>query len=149
MVTLTERMVELAKLRAIVDARTAAITNLDAEIAVSPAGLQRSSLAYDLTMAKSEMTALEGEIRYRIVPEMYHETGNKAPAEGVSIKIFKILRYDPDEAMTWAKHNAPHLVVESLDIKRFEKVATTLGAPVEEIEDPRVTISKDLSALLA
>ena len=146
--TLTERMVELAKLRDIVDASTAALAVLDAELAASPTGAHRAAVAEDLRLCKLDMTAVENEIRYRLVPELYHETGNKNPAEGVSIKIFKLLRYDPDEALKWAMNHAPNLVVTSLDIKKFEKVATTLGAPVEEIEDPRVTIAKDLSALL-
>ncbi len=79
----------------------------------------------------------------------FKSTGNKAPAPGVTIKVFRQLRYDSDEVLSWCKTNAPTFVRETLDRKSFDEVAHALeGAPIEIIAEPRAQLASDLSAYL-
>ena len=83
------------------------------------------------------LTALRGE-----AVRLYEETGNKRPAPGVGIRVYRHLRYDMQEAANWCWRNAPALLM--LDTKAFEKTAITLGAPVEEVEEVTAIIAKEL-----
>lgn len=116
--------------------------------------LSATDLAHQLDDAEGVLAKLneavadcEKQVRNAALIE-YRSSGNKAPTDGVSVKIYKVLHYDPDVALAWVKENIPSLVVESLDKKGFEKVSTTLGGPVVVEEDPRVSIARDLSALV-
>lgn len=147
---LQERVTELAILRADSDLVASQLAELDAAIAATELGRERVALVERLASVKAETKEVETDIRSNLALAAYRETGSKTPCEGVTIKIFKVLTYTVDAAMAWAREHAKDLIVtvESLDIKRFERVATALGAPAVEIEDPRVTIAKDLSALV-
>jgi len=71
------------------------------------------------------------------------------PPDGITLKHFIQVVYDPKVADTWARVNVPALMV--LDTKTFEKAAragTLPGAPVQLIEDVRATIASDLSTYL-
>ena len=72
----------------------------------------------------------------------YAETGNKYPAEGVSVKVFEKLDYDPKEALHWAIH---HEVALKLDAPTFEKIAKVDTPSFVTIsEEPRAQISTQL-----
>lgn len=146
---LYEQTVELARLRSAADEATERLADIEAQLALTPLGRMRDDVAKTLADLKSKIKDVDGVIRDDLALAVYRETGNKSPAPGISIKLYKVLRYDPDDALVWARRNSPALVIETLDTKGFEKVAVTLGAPVSEEEEPRVTIARDLSALLA
>jgi len=77
-----------------------------------------------------------------ITLQAYEETKNKAPAQGVSIKIFRSLKYDPVEAKTWCLE---HKVALALDIKTFEKLAQVERLPFVTItEEPKAQIAANL-----
>ena len=79
--------------------------------------------------------------------DAFAATGDKAPAKGVAIKLYKVYRYETDVAREWCMANAPALLV--LDVKRFEKTAEQLvGAPVTIESEPRPVIAADLSDYL-
>jgi hypothetical protein len=76
--------------------------------------------------------------------DAYKASGDKAPAKGVSIKLFKRYVYDQDQTREWCMAYAPTFL--TVDAKRFEKAAETLdGAPVRVEYDPRPAIAGDLS----
>lgn len=89
----------------------------------------------------------EEETRLRdLTLEVYLETGNKAPAPGVSVKIFQTLAYDPKDALTWAMS---HQVALSLDKKTFERFAASTPLDFVTVnEEARAQISQDLSKIV-
>lgn len=139
---------DLARARAAQDARLAEVERLEVELAATELARRLEAAEDALRQQTAQVKMMEGVVR-QYAERLYEETGQAKPVNGIQIKVFRSLRYDQGEALTWAKQHAPELVVESLDVKRFEKVATVLGAPVVEAEEPRATIAKDLSALLS
>lgn len=90
----------------------------------------------------------ERQLRRDAVRAAY-DTDNFEPPQGITLKHFTEVVYDPKVADTWARVNVPALMV--LDTKTFEKAAragTLPGAPVQLVEDVRATIASDLSAHL-
>ena len=93
---------------------------------------------------------LDGFIR-KAALEQFNTTKAKPTIAGVTVKIFKLLRYEKAAAESWAREKMPELF--KLDEKGFEKyakaVADTVPVPcVTFEEDPRVEISSDLSMYL-
>uniref|UniRef100_A0A6M3LAG7 Uncharacterized protein n=1 Tax=viral metagenome TaxID=1070528 RepID=A0A6M3LAG7_9ZZZZ len=77
----------------------------------------------------------------------YQDTGNKAPALGVSVKLFQTLDYDPKDALKWAMS---HQIALSLDRKSFEGFAK--ATPLDFVtvkEEPRAQIATDLSKVIS
>jgi len=94
-----------------------------------------------LTQAGADVAVEEAKLR-ELTLQAYTETGNKSPAEGVSVKIFQTLDYDPKEALKWALH---HEIALSLDKKSFETFAK--ATPLEFVsitEEPRAQIATKL-----
>ena len=79
--------------------------------------------------------------------DAFAATGDKAPARGVSIRMFKRYEYDAETARDWCMANAPALL--ALDVRRFESIADKLlGAPVTIESEPRPVIAADLGEYL-
>jgi hypothetical protein len=75
--------------------------------------------------------------------QAYEQTGRKAPAPGVGVRILTKLDYDPKEALKWAMS---HQIALSLDKKSFEGFAK--ATPLEFVtvkEEAQATIATDLS----
>jgi hypothetical protein len=102
-------------------------------------GLLRRKVKLDAVV--SEIDVLEKSIREAALAN-YATTKDKNPVPGLTIKIFKKLVYDVKEAEEWARIKAP--AVFKFNISAFEKVATELGAPVKEEEEPRAQIATTL-----
>ena len=97
----------------------------------------------DSVTATSELVAEEEAKLRALTLQAYEQTGNKAPALGVSVKIFQTLDYDPKEALKWAM---AHQIALSLDKKSFETFAK--ATPLEFVtigEEPRAQIATELS----
>jgi hypothetical protein len=112
-------------------------------------------VAWNAIVEQQGVIATEIGQAERMVHELtlaaFKETGDKAPAPGVSVKLYRRLKYGPELALQWARTAMPALIREVLDVKAFERVAQALG---EEGDcwtteyDPRPTIAGDLSAYL-
>jgi len=77
----------------------------------------------------------------------FRETGDTKPAMGVSVRMFRVYRYDPEEARDWCMVNAPAFL--TVDSKRFERAVEQMpGAPVVIELDPRPAIASDLTGYL-
>lgn len=98
-----------------------------------------------LSVAKEECTKAEQTLR-DLTLQAYQETGNKAPAPGVDVRIITKLIYDAGEALEWAKQ---HVLALKLDTPVFEKIAKASKLDfVEMREEPQATIATDLSKVL-
>lgn len=89
------------------------------------------------------------EIVSNLTIQAFQETGNKKPAPGVGIRVYKSLKYNPDAALAWAKANNLDAAIQ-LNKSNFEKYAKGVADVmpldfVEYLEEPKATISSDLS----
>jgi|GEM_PF-2438046 len=80
------------------------------------------------------------------VLELYEETKEKKPINGVEIKIVKTMTYISAIVLAWCRKNAPTLLI--VNKKPFEKTAVEMGAPVKVKQEPKCYIAKDLSSYL-
>jgi hypothetical protein len=90
--------------------------------------------------------ALTQDVR-DIALAIYRASGETKPVPGVVIKMYKLCKYDQELAKQWCATKAPGYL--KLDNARFEKAAEVLkdvGAPVQVVPDPRVTIASNLDA---
>lgn len=71
----------------------------------------------------------------------YAATGVRKPAPGVEVKLFKVLSYNKDAALEWARK---HDLALQLDVKKFEAIAPE--ELVTRIEEPRAQLAKNLGA---
>ena len=98
-------------------------------------------LLSELTEATGRVVDAEVKLR-ELTLQAYAVTGNKAPAVGVSVKIFQVLNYDPTEAKKWA---TAHGIALKLDVTTFEKLAKVEEpAFVNITEEPRAQIAQNL-----
>ena len=96
--------------------------------------------------SRSAVSLAASAVREAALAE-FRQTGDKAPAKGVSIRLFKTYKYDATEAINWCALNAPTFL--AIDAKRFERAAEQLdGAPVTIEYDPQPAIAGDLSEYL-
>lgn len=75
----------------------------------------------------------------------YEQTGSKAPAPGVSVKIFQTLEYDPKQAWQWGIEH--HGIGLKLDVPSFEKVVKATPDIVDFVtikDEPRAQIATKL-----
>ena len=97
-----------------------------------------------------EVAIKDAEAKVRELALAEHAlTGIYRPAEGVQIKEFNKVVYEPEDAWSWCVEHA--LKYLQLDTKAFEKAASVLrdlGAPVELTKEPRAQIATDLGAWL-
>ena len=102
--------------------------------------------AWDVVYACiTEVDALEATLRELTIAE-YERTGNKAPAEGVGIRVKRGVVYAKDIAHAWIRKNMQVLLKP--DWKGFEtyvKSSSDLdGVPAEIVEVVTATIAKEL-----
>lgn len=130
------------QIRAVAKARAMAKEALDAKTA---ARLLWESEHKDLIINAEETDRFRqlAEDNLRLMTlQAYAETGDKAPTEGVSVKLFQVLDYDPKEALKWAME---HQIALSLDKKSFEGFAKATPLDFVTIsEEPRAQIATKL-----
>jgi hypothetical protein len=146
--TLTDQLRELAEARRELASRQDREFRAH-EIVAEDSNFQAwQAMIADRREQEQHVTSLEGDVRCAAV-ESYLDTGDKAPAPGITIKTFSRLEYDQVAATNWCRGIMPGLL--TLDTKRFERMASQdmlPGAPVEIVKEPRATIATDLSSYL-
>lgn len=91
---------------------------------------------------KITVTADAEALLRELTLQTYAETGNKAPAVGVGIRVRTILSYLASDALSWA---IEHKLALKLDSSTFEKIAKTSNLPFVTIsEEPQATIATEL-----
>jgi hypothetical protein len=92
-------------------------------------------------------TIAKQELVVRVLgAEVYLNTGEKKPAPGVEVKVFKTMEIvDQGAALEWAKLTNMALIPERVDEKALYKIAAATPLPfVHYSEDPKVTIGTAL-----
>ena len=105
-----------------------------------------------LIINRQSLTELETEIKEAALFD-FRVTGNKKPFDGVGIREMTRYDYEMVGAVKWAKENAPMVVYETVDKKKFEKILSvtepeTLPEYIHVFKEPTVTIASDLSVYL-
>ena len=96
--------------------------------------------------AKADLMEQEQTLRDTVVP-VYQQTGNKAPAPGVGVRIITELAYEPAQALDWAKS---HEMALALDKRAFESIAKVQCLEfVRRVMVPQATIATNLDKALA
>ncbi|KKM06273.1 hypothetical protein LCGC14_1745660 [marine sediment metagenome] len=132
----------LAQIKVVAEARK--VAELEAEAKKSAYKQWEEDYSIMLGMVAESMQAVvDAEALLReLTLKAYAETGEKAPAVGVSVKIFEVLRYDKDEAMKWG---VEHRIALKLDTLTFEKIAKVEGLEFVTItEEPQAQIAQNL-----
>lgn len=97
-----------------------------------------------LTQAGANVAELETNLR-ELTLQAFAETGNKAPAEGVSVKIFGVLSYDPKEALQYAKEHGVALKLDTTSFEKMAKISELRPSFVSITEEARAQIASNLS----
>ena len=114
------------------------------ETALGQALADRRATLDDLMARAKE---LDNQIRSYTV-SIFENTGERHPHPAVGVRVYTKLQYDKDEALHWSQRHLPKAL--KLDKRFFEKhakgVAETQPIPfVQIVEEPRATVSSDLS----
>lgn len=106
----------------------------------------------DLLHAHATCRALiergETEVRALAVTR-YTETGSRAPAPGVAIRMTKAVAYDTVAVEQWARESKMCLVVDFRAVEKFALVSPGSVPTARVTEKPSATIAKDLEQALA
>lgn len=98
----------------------------------------------DQAFLAQELREAEKQLRETAV-DIYEEFGEKAPAPGVSVRVYQRWECSREEALQWA---VAHGVCLELDDKAFQKAAPKIpGAPGYAVEEPRGMISSRLERI--
>lgn len=105
-----------------------------------------------LMIKKQELADLT-EVIHMATVDAFKLTGNKKPWEGVGIRETTKYVYEMAGAVQWAKENAPMVVYETVDKKKFEKILSVTPADllpeyIHVFKEPQPIISSDLSVYL-
>jgi hypothetical protein len=108
---------------------------------------EHKELIFMQRFALDQVTKAEGVVR-QTAGEVYLNTGEKRPAPGVEVKVYKTMEIaDNAAALAWAQQTKIGIVPETFDAKAILKVAAVSPLPfVLYIDDPRVTIATQLNA---
>lgn len=149
--TLTKQdLKDLAELRRDEAKLSKEILDLQAELNKTAEAKRLQEVIEKRKKISDDIDVIESFIR-RSALDDYKFTKNKPRFAGVTVKIFKVLKYEAGEAEKWAKEKMPELF--KFDLKGFEKYARavedTIPVPCVKFEDdPRVELASDLSMYL-
>jgi hypothetical protein len=148
---MNDLIAQLARARDIEQEYRTEIAELEQEIAATKLGQRLAYVKSDLLpTAKADVEDATAAVR-RAGVEVFEETGMTRPHPAVQIKRYKVLDYDADEALNYARFYLPQAL--KLDRRIFEKIAVTLIEEFAKAEldfvaiskEPRATIARDLS----
>jgi hypothetical protein len=102
----------------------------------------------EIALFKQEIATLELSIKAAAV-RVYGEIGETKPTLGVTVKLFDTIDYRREDAESWSKEKGLFRVPEMLDVKAFEKAASSMNLPfVHETVLPKAVIASDLAKAL-
>jgi len=89
---------------------------------------ENAELIAKYTEARETAINAENDLRGLVV-RAFEESGEKQVAPGLSVRVNKSLKYDPNTALEWARR---HQFALALDKKAFEKIASV--QPIDFVE---------------
>ena len=138
---------DLARLRNLIDKQGEHVKELDSELQETVEYRTLQIAKNFLSEYKAEADELTAKIKADSLAE-YLATKEKPTLKGLALRVNHSLKYDLNSVTEWAKENAKMLF--KLDVKAFEKMATTTIVPgVEIVDEPTITIAADLSEYLS
>lgn len=142
MPTLTGSIIELQKLRRSRDDGAAELKarreTFDRVNAALIANLKGDAAAVDMAETALRAVALQ----------VHRDTGERRPAPGVEIKMFKEYAIDEIAGLAWATEKQLCLIPAKLDVPAIKKLASVQPLPFVLVDEvPKVTIATDLSKL--
>ena len=146
--TLTDRLHDVAEARH----KLTALKQTEQELERIVAGNLEYQLWQDALRRRRSQegeVALAEQVAREQAIHAYLTTGDKAPAQGITLQHFTVVNYDPAAATNWCRTQMPGLLV--LDGKRFEKAVKeglALGSPAQIVDDVRAQLAADLSSYL-
>jgi hypothetical protein len=148
--TFVSDLKDLAELRKNESVLKEQIAGLQEKLNATPEAKAVETALAERKALQEKVALLEDFIRKSAL-EQFVETKVKPTVAGITVKIFKILKYEKKAAESWAKEKMPELF--KFDERGFEKyakaVADTIPVPCVTFEDdPRVEIASDLSEYL-
>ena len=110
---------------------------------------EHSELIESLCKARNDCAQEDARLQ-ELTLAAYAVTGDKKPAKGVSVKLTKSVKYDAEQARSWALTESPGFL--ELDTEAFEAWAVIVakrkhvikGLTLELVETPQATIAKEL-----
>lgn len=151
----TEGLKSVAQLRENLAMVSELLTRVQQRIAQSEDGMILANLQGQLQRIKTELVDAEKQVRDAALA-YYGAYGEKKPAPGVEIKIYKgaVVLTNPVAALEWAKRHMPVAVKEVVDEKALLAYVTSITEDylplwAERTSDkPQCTLAKDLSMYL-
>jgi len=142
-ITINEAVVNLAKQRQQIKTIKQQISAAEAELAASDLGQQLAVMRENLKNATATASAVEQEVR-DTATKIYDTLGEKTPHPAVKIKMYTVLDYDPQAALTFSAKHLPKAL--RLNKTVFERAAKIMGPDFVTIsQERRATIARDLS----
>ncbi len=141
----TDAQILVERINAVVEARAKAIEATDRRMEAYGFWLkEHEQLLLNEKAARVDCAEAEDELRALAI-KTYEETGDKAIAPGIGIRVRTVLGYLASEAMEWAME---HKLALKLDSSAFEKIAKTSHLPFVTIsEEPQATIATELNRI--
>jgi len=134
------------QIKQVARARQEAQRLTDEKMAKLKAWEDENQVFLDAVKVASEYRNEQENLLRELTLEVYAETGEKKPCEGVAIREVTRLDYDPKEALKWAMS---HQIALSLDKKAFEGLQK--ATPLEFVKvsvEPQATIATDLTGVI-
>ena len=102
--------------------------------------IENQEIKNEIALMKESISVLKNNIEEKALEE-YNETKNKKLLGGIGIQERKVLVYDDEKALEWAKKTGTCL---QLDKKKFEKVGLEMTDFVKESVNTKVTFPKEI-----
>lgn len=122
-----------------------------AELKVRREAFDRENEALIRLAKEAAFIAHESETALRaVVLELYEKNGDRRPAPGVEVKLFKDYTINEEQGLEWAKQKDICLIPARLDVDAIKKLASVTPLPFVLVEElPKVQIATDLEKALA
>lgn len=142
MTSLIGRIIELKELRA-----GAAIWTAKLKARHEDFDRENAQLIQFVRETAAEVAAAETALK-AVALQVHGNTGERKPAPGVEIKMFKEYAIDEVAGLLWATEKQLCLIPARLDIAAIKKLATVQPLPFVLIDEvPKATIATDLSTI--
>ena len=141
-----ELIEQLARDRAVEAEYEQEIADLEALLAKTTAGKRLANIKRILLRAaKADVESTTRAVHKAALAKYRDTIGGKHPHPAVTIKLYTVLEYAPDQALEYARQHLPQAVkLDKCVFERFAKVVTP--GFVTKAKEPRATIARDLSA---
>lgn len=122
------------------------IDRMEAALAATPEAQLLAETREEMANRKADCR--EHEVAARDIGlKLYEASGDRKPHAALTIKMFKVLDYDAENALAYCREHLPQAL--KLDRREFEKVAKTVNIPIVTMGlEPRMTIARNLDKWL-